>query len=78
MSTDYNLRAAKGQAYNLAVADAIQAGKAHDVKYVYERYTFYYTIGQLIQDSDLDMIQEVADNKDLDKAIEAVKKALEK
>lgn len=55
---DYNLRAAKGQAYNLAVADAINCGKAADVKYIYQQYIRYYELGQLLQDSDINEIKE--------------------
>lgn len=58
MSTDYNLRAAKGQAFNLAVHDAIACGKAGEREYIFSKYLEYYELGQLIQNSDLETMAE--------------------
>lgn len=75
-STDYNKRAAVGQAYNLAVHDAIHAGEATNPKYIYRRFVYYHTLGDAIQSADLELIQEVIDNKDFDQVIKDLKEAL--
>ena len=59
MSDDYNIRAAKGQAYNLAIAQAINEGKTEDTKYIYSLFIKYYELGQLIQKASLDEIKQV-------------------
>ena len=66
----------KGQAYNLAVADAIHAGEASSPKYIYRRFIYYYSLGDALQGSDMDMIQEVIDSPTFDKAIATLKEAL--
>lgn len=58
-STDYNVRAARGQAYNLAVADAIENNKTDDTKYIYQRFIRYYELGQILQDAEIDELKEV-------------------
>lgn len=75
MATD-NLAVRKGQAYNLAVHDAIHAGKAENPKYIYQKFIYYYSIGDALQGSDIDMIQEVIDNSDFDALISKLKEVL--
>lgn len=76
MATDYNTRAAKGQAFNLAVHEAVARGKENDPKFIYKRYVFYYTLGDTVQGSDLDMVQEVINNKDFDKVMKQLSEAM--
>ncbi len=56
MSTDYNVRAAKGQAFNLAVHDAIALGKQEDVKYILTKYVKYYKLSDTVQGISVDEI----------------------
>lgn len=57
MSKDsYNERAARGQAYNLAVHDAVQTGKADDQYYVAARFIYYYELGVFFQDTDIEQL----------------------
>lgn len=58
MSDDYNIRAAKGQAFNLAVHEAVAAGKGKDTKYIYENFIYYYELGQLVQSANLEELRE--------------------
>lgn len=53
----------KGQALNLAVADAISLGRQKDVMYIYERFLFYYEVAAKLQSSDIELIQEVLNTK---------------
>lgn len=48
-----------GQAYNLAVADAIHNGKGDDTKYIYQRYIRYYELAKILQDGDIEQVKEV-------------------
>ena len=61
--------ARKGQAYNLAVQDAVHHGEENNPGYIYKKFVYYYTIGDAIQGSDIEMIQEVISNKDFDSLI---------
>ncbi len=77
MATGYDVTGARrGQAYNLAVHDAIHAGEAHNVGYIYKKYVYYYSIGDAIQGSDVDMILEVINNCAFDALIKQLKEAL--
>ena len=76
MSADYNSRAAKGQAYNLAVWDAISSGEADNPKYIYKRFLYYFSLGDALQGSDFDLIQEVVDDKNFDKVLKKLKEVL--
>ena len=59
MSDDYNSRAAKGQAFNLAVALAIKEGKAYDTVFIYAQYLRFFELGQLIQEATHDQLRQV-------------------
>lgn len=49
MADDFNQRAAKGQAYNLAVATAIADGKQHDNQYIAKQYLRHLQFANLMQ-----------------------------
>ncbi len=56
----------KGQAMNLSVLDAVHAGQTNNPKYIYKKFLYYYQLADIIQGSDLELIQEVVDSKDFD------------
>ena len=63
----------KGQAFNLAVNDAINSGKQGDPRYIYQQYIYYHNLADIVQGSDLDIIQQVLNKPDFDKAIQQLK-----
>lgn len=77
MATGYdNTAVRKGQAYNLAVHDAIHEGEACNPGYIYKRFIYYYSIGDALQGSNIEMIQEVIANRNFDDLINKLKEAL--
>lgn len=66
----------KGQAYNLAILDAVHAEEVNNPKYIYQKFIYYYQLADIIQGSDLEMIQEVIDSKDFDKVIKLLQETL--
>ncbi len=68
----------KGQAYNLAILDAVHAGEVNNPKYIYKKFLYYYQLADIIQGSDLELIQEVIDSKDFDKVMALLKEVMEK
>ncbi len=59
VTTGYsNTRAARGQAVNLAVQDAIAQGKQEDTKYICSKFLHYYKLAALLQEIDLDDLQK--------------------
>lgn len=66
----------KGQAINLAVHDAIARGESENPGWIYKKYVYYYTLAEVIQGSDIDMIQEVIENKNFDDVIKKLKETL--
>ena len=69
---------AKGQAINLAAADAREHNRESDVKYIYSRYVWWLHLCELIQNSPLEEVQTVVDSKDLDKALKQITELMEK
>lgn len=63
----------RGQAFNLAVNDAITNGKQSDVKYIYQQFIYYHNLADIVQGSDLDMIQSVLNKPDFELAVAALK-----
>ena len=76
MADSQETKIRKGQSFNLAVADAIQAGESNNPKYIYRKFIYYYSLGDAIQGSDIDLIQEVIDSPTFDKAIKTLQEAL--
>ncbi len=56
--TATNVRAARGQAVNLAVQDAIAQGKQEDNNYICTRFLHYYKLAALLQEIDLEDLQK--------------------
>lgn len=58
MGDNYELKVRKGQAFNLAVADAVQRGKQDDTKYIYQRFIRYFELGALLQEATIEELRE--------------------
>lgn len=59
--SDFNQRAAKGQAYNHAIEDARRADRADDLKYIAQRFYFHLETAamfQKLQAADLALVLE--------------------
>jgi len=65
-----------GQAINLAAADARKHDEESNPAYIYKRYVYWTSICSAIQDSDIEMIQEVIANSDFDSLIKKLKETL--
>lgn len=65
----------RGQAYNLAIADAIQNNEANNPKYIYKRFIYYHQLADVVQGSDFELIQQVIDSPDFDKVVKALAEA---
>lgn len=66
----------KGQAYNLAVNDAISKGQQNDPKYIYQQFIYYHSLADIVQGSDLDMIAEVLNKPDFLSAVKRLKEVM--
>lgn len=66
----------KGQAFNLAVSDAIQNKQEDNRKYIYKKFIYYHHLADVVQGSDFEMIQKVIDSKDFDKVMELLKEEM--
>lgn len=56
---DYNARAAKGQAMNLAALQAIHEGRAEDTRYIYALFCKYFELGKILQSADIEDVKKV-------------------
>lgn len=65
-----------GQSINLAAADARKHDRESDPAYIYKRYVFWSTLCDAIQSADVEMIQEVIDNRDFNDLITRLKEVL--
>jgi len=63
MATDLNERAARGQAMNLAVHEAVHKGKENDMNYILERYVHYIDLGSIIQGLDIEELKSELSSK---------------
>lgn len=54
-----SVRAAKGQAINLAVADALKNNLENNPKYIYKKFLYYEKLAEVLQGSDKDMILDI-------------------
>ena len=76
MSNDFSQRAAKGQAYNLAVLTAIADGKHHDNKYIVEQFLRHLKFADLLQNNGPDMLATAVKNPKILALLEEVKSEL--
>jgi len=61
----FSERAAKGQAYNLAVLTAIADCKQHDNKYILKQYFRHREMAALIQETDETTLVQAVENPQL-------------
>ncbi len=66
----------KGQAFNLAVMDCVHNSLENSPKHIYKKFIYYYSLADVIQGSDIDMIQEVVDSADFDKVMKLLKEVM--
>lgn len=66
----------RGQAFNLSVNDSISLGKQNDPRYIYQQFIYYYSLAEIVQSSDLDMIQEVLNKPDFAAAIKQLQNSI--
>lgn len=72
-----NTAARKGQAFNLAVHTAIANGQERNGKYIYGRYVYFLGLAEVVQGSDVALIQKVIDNKKFEDLMAQLEKVLE-
>lgn len=72
----HEMKIRKGQAFNLAVHDAVACDKGQNVKYIYQQFLYYYELAGLVQKCELDIIAEVLDNPDFEAAITSLKSSM--
>lgn len=65
-----------GQAINLAAADARHYNRECDVQYIYKRYLIWTDICDAIQNSDLELILKVINNRDFEDILKRLKETL--
>lgn len=75
MADNYEMKIMRGQALNLAVAEAIAAGKADDPKLIATKFLKYFSLIEVLQKSHLDTIAAAIQTDDV---IETLNKELEK
>jgi len=73
---DQSKKVAAGQAINLAVHDALHNKKENDPGYIYKKFMYYHKLAAILQGSDMDLIQEVINNKKFDKVMADLEEAL--
>lgn len=73
---DFSTRAAKGQAYNLAVATAIADGKQHDNEYIVKQYYRHYKFAALLQGASVQDVVDVIENPKLEELFNNLEKEL--
>lgn len=78
MADDYSQRAAKGQAYNLAVQTAIADGKQHDNEHITKQFLRHLQFSSLLQKANPNQLAEVLDNERILEIIKELDRALEK
>lgn len=62
MSNDFNQRAAKGQAINIAFSIAVAEGKQNDNKFIIEQYLRVLQFAALLQKATPDQLASAVDN----------------
>ena len=62
MADDFSQRAARGQAYNLAVLTAIADGKQHDTMYVTKQFLRHLQFASILQKESPENLATAMDN----------------
>lgn len=68
----------RGQAFNLAVNDAISKAKQNDPKYIYQQFIYYYNLADIVQGSDHELIYQVLDKSEFADALKHLKDYFDK
>lgn len=69
MADDFSQRAARGQAYNLAIQTAISDGKQHDNEYIVAQFLRHLAFAQLVQTAQPEQLNQIVKNPKLVKLI---------
>lgn len=73
---DFSQRAAKGQAYNLAVLTAIADGKHHDSEYVTKMFLKHLQFASVLQKADPNQLADITRNHKLLELVKEMDKVL--
>jgi hypothetical protein len=73
---DYSQRAAKGQAYNLAVLTALADGKGHDNVYITKQFLRHLQFAAILQKASTEQIASLLDNPKLVDLIKQIDETL--
>lgn len=63
--SDFNQRASKGQAYNLAVATAIAEGKQHNNEYIVKQYLRHLQFANILQKATPEQLEIAINNPEV-------------
>ncbi len=63
MADNYSERAARGQALNLAVQEAIHQGLTNDRRFILTRYLDYYALSNLLQEVSIEEIKKTLEDQ---------------
>lgn len=74
---NFSARAARGQAYNLAILTAIADARQHDNKYILKQFYRHLEFANMIQNADDKAIVQAIDSPELSKALSGLSDALE-
>lgn len=72
----YSQRAAKGQAYNLAVMTAIAEGKHKDVRFIAQEFYRHFQTAALLQKANAEQISQIIENPKLVELLKEVEEIL--
>lgn len=75
---DFSQRAAKGQAYNLAISTAIADGKQHDNEYILAQYFRHLRFAAILQSARVEELEALVKNPRILKLIKELDAELEK
>jgi hypothetical protein len=64
-NNDFSQRAAKGQAYNLAVSTAIAEGKQHDNEFIVKQFLRHLQFASFVQKATPEQLSDVLKNPKL-------------
>jgi hypothetical protein len=66
----------RGQAFNLAVHDAIHNNQENNPTYIYKKFLYYHKLADVVQGSDFDLIQKVIDCKKFDDVLKTLEEVM--
>lgn len=66
---NYEMKVRKGQAYNLAVQSAIQAGKEDDLKFIVKKFLMHLKRAEMFQKATPEQLLEAIDDQEFKEEI---------